>query len=58
MKNEEKYTKFALVQEMMETPQIIRNFKPQGTKNAAEQIKQTGKLFLTGNCMIILILVN
>lgn len=48
MKNEEKYTKFALVREMMETPQIIRDFKLQKTENVVEQIKQTGKLFFTG----------
>ncbi len=27
MKNEELYTHFALVREMMETPEILRNFK-------------------------------
>ncbi len=48
MKDEQRYTKFALVREMMETPQIIRNFKPQNTDNVVEQIKQAGKLFLTG----------
>lgn len=48
MKNEEKYTKFALVREMMETPGIIRNFKLENADNAASQIKEAGKLFFTG----------
>jgi len=48
MKNEKKYAKFALVREMMETPGIIRNFKSANADDVAEQIKQTGKLFFTG----------
>lgn len=48
MKNQEKYTKFALVREMMETPQILSNFKLQQAEAVVEAIKQTGKLFLTG----------
>jgi len=48
MKNEEKYTKFALVREMMETPKIIRNFKLNDTENVVDLIKQTKKVFLTG----------
>ena len=48
MKNQEKYTKFALVREMMETPGIIRNFKLTNADDVVEQIKQTGKLFFTG----------
>ncbi len=48
MRNEEKYTKFALVREMMETPEILRNFKLDGAKEAAAQIEKAGKLFLTG----------
>ncbi len=48
MNNEEKYTKFAMAREMMETPGIIRNFKPQDMANIVEQIKQTGKLFFVG----------
>ncbi|RKY20909.1 MAG: sugar isomerase, partial [Planctomycetota bacterium] len=48
MKNEKKYVKFALVREMMETPGIIRNFKSTNANDVSEQIKQTGKLFFTG----------
>jgi glucosamine--fructose-6-phosphate aminotransferase (isomerizing) len=48
MKNEEKYTKFALVREMMESPEIIRRFNLKDTENAAEQIKQTGKVLFSG----------
>lgn len=48
MKNEQKYTKFALVREMMQTPQIIRNFKLQNSDDVVEQIKKTGKMFLSG----------
>ena len=48
MKNEEKYTKFALVREMMESPGIIRRFKLKDTENVVEQIKQTGKVLFSG----------
>jgi len=48
MKDQQKYTKFALVREMMETPQIIRNFKLQDTAACIEALRATGKLFLTG----------
>jgi glucosamine--fructose-6-phosphate aminotransferase (isomerizing) len=48
MRNEDKYTKFALVREMMETPEILRSFKLDGAEEAAAQIKKAGKLFLTG----------
>ncbi len=48
MKNEEKYTKFALVREMMESPGIIRRFNLKDTENVVEQIKQTGKVLFSG----------
>ena len=48
MKNEEKYTKFALVREMMESPGIIRRFNAKDTENVVEQIKQTGKVLFSG----------
>jgi glucosamine--fructose-6-phosphate aminotransferase (isomerizing) len=48
MRNEDKYTKFALVREMMETPEILRSFKLDGAEEAAAQIEKAGKLFLTG----------
>lgn len=48
MKDEEKYTRFALVREMMEVPQIVKGFKLEDADNAAEQIQQAGRLFFTG----------
>lgn len=42
------YSKFALVQEMMQTVEVIRNFNPDKTKSVAEKIKKAGKLMLTG----------
>jgi len=48
MKNEEKYTQFALVQEMMETPEILRNFKLEGADAVIDAIKAAGKVFFTG----------
>ena len=48
MKKDQKYTKFALVREMMEVPQIVRNYKPQKIEAAADAIKKAGKLFFTG----------
>jgi len=44
---ESKYN-FALVREMLETPELIGRFDFGQTKNLAQQIKKTGKLFLTG----------
>jgi len=43
-----KYNKFALVQEMLETPGLIAKFDFAASKDAAEAIRQTGRLFLTG----------
>jgi glucosamine--fructose-6-phosphate aminotransferase (isomerizing) len=48
MKHEEKYTKFALAKEMMETPQIIKNFTLKDTDKFADSIKKTGKVFFSG----------
>jgi glucosamine--fructose-6-phosphate aminotransferase (isomerizing) len=48
MKNEKKYTKFALVREMMESPGIIRRFNLKDTENVVEQIKKTAKLLFSG----------
>ncbi|MFI4910680.1 MAG: SIS domain-containing protein [Sedimentisphaeraceae bacterium JB056] len=48
MKLNEKYSKFALVQEMMETVDVVRNFKLEDTSKVVEAIKNAGKLFLTG----------
>jgi len=43
-----KYTQFALVREMMETPAILGNFKPSNTDNVARTIEHSGRLFFTG----------
>jgi len=48
MKDREKYTKFALVREMMQTPQILGSFKLENAQPVVDAIKETGKLFLTG----------
>ena len=45
---EEKYSKYALVREMMETPSIIRKFKPEAAASFSEKVKKTKGLFLTG----------
>jgi glucosamine--fructose-6-phosphate aminotransferase (isomerizing) len=45
---EEKYNKYALVREMMETPEIINSFKPEVTARFAEVVKKHKGLFLTG----------
>jgi len=42
------YAKFALVQEMMQTIEVVKNFNPYHTKAIAEKIKSVGKLFFTG----------
>ena len=44
---ESKYNSFALVHEMLETPELIGRFDFGQTKNIAQQIKKTGKLFLS-----------
>jgi glucosamine--fructose-6-phosphate aminotransferase (isomerizing) len=45
---EEKYNKYALVREMMETPDIIKAFKPEVAARFAEAVKKHKGLFLTG----------
>lgn len=45
---EEKYNKFALVREMMETPGIIRSFKPGTAEKFAGKSRDKKGLFLTG----------
>jgi glutamine---fructose-6-phosphate transaminase (isomerizing) len=45
---EEKYSKYALVREMMETPEIIRLFDPEVAAKFAPAIKKCKGLFLTG----------
>ena len=45
---EEKYNKYALVKEMMETPSVIRAFDPEVTAEFANAAKSCKGLFLTG----------
>ena len=45
---EEKYNKYALVREMMETPEIIRTFDPGDAAKFADKVKSGKGLFLTG----------
>jgi glucosamine--fructose-6-phosphate aminotransferase (isomerizing) len=45
---EEKYGKYALVQEMMETPGIIRSFDPEAALRFVPGIRKCKGLFLTG----------
>lgn len=42
------YSKYALVQEMMDTVEVVRTFDLNQTKNIAKTISTVGKLFLTG----------
>jgi glucosamine--fructose-6-phosphate aminotransferase (isomerizing) len=48
MNDQKKYSQYALVREMMETPAILRNFKASDTAKAAEAIKNIGRLFFSG----------
>jgi glucosamine--fructose-6-phosphate aminotransferase (isomerizing) len=45
---ESKYSSFALVREMLETAALIGRFDFKQTEKIAQQVKKTGKLFLTG----------
>lgn len=45
---EEKYSKYALVREMMETPGIIRSFDPDVSERFVKPIRTKKGLFLTG----------
>src|SRR3989338_1224045 len=40
--------KFALVREILEVPEIIKNFNAKNLKKPIESLKKTGKLFLAG----------
>ena len=46
--SEEKYNKYALVKEMMETPDIIRSFDPVAATRFAEAVRNRKGIFLTG----------
>lgn len=43
-----KYSEYALVQEMMQTVEVVKKFNPEQTKDVAEEIKSTGRLLFTG----------
>jgi glucosamine--fructose-6-phosphate aminotransferase (isomerizing) len=43
-----KYNKYALVREMMQTPEIIKAFNPGATAKFVEAVKSRKGLFLTG----------
>jgi glucosamine--fructose-6-phosphate aminotransferase (isomerizing) len=43
-----KYSKYALVQEMMQTVEVIKKFNTNQTRDIAEEIKSAGKILLTG----------
>jgi len=45
---DEKYAKYKLVQEMMDTVDVVKSFDPDATKSIAEKVKAVGKLFMTG----------
>ncbi len=46
--NDPKYSRFALVREMLETPAIVERFDPSRSKKLAETAKKKGRLLLTG----------
>jgi glutamine---fructose-6-phosphate transaminase (isomerizing) len=45
---EEKYNRYALVREMMQTPDIIKAFNPEDVAKFADAVKTRNGLFLTG----------
>ncbi len=45
---DQKYAHYALCREMLETVDIIRNFRTKDLSKAVESLKKTGKLFMTG----------
>jgi len=45
---EEKYSKYALTREMMDTIDVVRNFNANQTAEIAKKINSIGKLLLTG----------
>lgn len=47
-REEQKYGKYALVREMMDTVDVVKNFDPSQTKSILKEIKSAGKLLLTG----------
>lgn len=45
---EKRYSRYALVNEMMESITVVRNFNPAQTAEVASLIQRTGRLLLTG----------
>ncbi len=43
-----RYSKYALVQEMMQTTDIVKKFNPDRTREVAGEIRSAGRLLLTG----------
>jgi len=48
MNSDKKYSQFALVREMIQTPDILRRFSLKSADKVIASIKQQGKLFFTG----------
>ena len=48
MNSVEKYLRFELAKEMLQTPNIARNFRLDDVSRALQAIQASGKLFLTG----------
>ncbi|MBL7215649.1 MAG: sugar isomerase [Phycisphaerae bacterium] len=46
--SDEKYSKYALVREMMDTIDVVKNFDPTQTKTIAPKIQSVGRLLMTG----------
>ncbi len=47
-KTDNKYTQFALCREMLETPEVIRQFQPEASRQLAELVDKSKPLMLTG----------
>ena len=45
---EKKYSQYALVREMMDTIDVVKNFDPTQTKTVAPKIQSVGRLLMTG----------
>jgi len=46
--NDSRYSKYALVQEMMHTAEVVKRFNPEKTRDVTGEIRSAGKLLLTG----------
>ena len=46
--NDDKYTQFGLVRDMLATADVVAGFDPEQTKEVAEAIARTGRLLMTG----------